>query len=191
MLRVLGNDGMRYNPDKRADDAPFFTEDVFLHGIIQGGGGTFSSLPVLYAAVGRRVGWPIRLVSTKCHRFARWEDDEERFNIEITNQIDSYPDDYYRQGRYAHPPEKAEYHGWMRSETAREELARFLVDRACRALETGLYRQGTEARRPFHCPITSPARTMGNGPGKCDQNVTVVAHVTPTRVQRGSMAGSP
>jgi hypothetical protein len=53
--------GVRYNAEKISADASFTTEDTFVHGIIQGNGGTCGSLPVLYAAVGRRLGYPLKL----------------------------------------------------------------------------------------------------------------------------------
>src|SRR5262249_55146518 len=53
MITVLQRDmGVRYNPDKISPAATFYLEDSFIHGILQGKGGTCASLPVLYAAVG-------------------------------------------------------------------------------------------------------------------------------------------
>lgn len=67
--------GVRYNPAKigMSSDEPFDLEDSFVYGVIYGPGGTCATLPVVYAAVGRRLGYPIRLVCTKQHVFARWE----------------------------------------------------------------------------------------------------------------------
>jgi hypothetical protein len=59
--------GVYYNPAKKPIDAPFDTEDIFIHGALVGGGGTCASLPVIYAAVGRRLGYPLKLVSTRGH----------------------------------------------------------------------------------------------------------------------------
>lgn len=53
LITVLQRDlGLRYNPAKVPDDAPFEPADVFIHGAIQGKGGTCASLPVVYAAIG-------------------------------------------------------------------------------------------------------------------------------------------
>ena len=100
MMSVLKRGlGVRYNPE-RAGDLSTWTDsrDVFLHGIIAGQGGTCSSLPVLFAAVGRRLGYPIRLVSTPRHLFNRWDDPAgERFNFDISgNGLNTHPDDFYR-----------------------------------------------------------------------------------------------
>jgi len=78
--------GVRYNVAKIPENAPFYTEDVFIHGALLGQGGTCASLPVVYAAVGRRLGYPLKLVSAMRHQFVRWDDpDGERFNIEVNN----------------------------------------------------------------------------------------------------------
>src|SRR5262249_19147342 len=87
MITVLQRDfGVRYNLAKIPANAPFDVEDSFIHGIIQGAGGTCASMPVLYAAVGRRLGFPIKLVHAKgerfTHVFARWDEPDKRFNIE-------------------------------------------------------------------------------------------------------------
>ena len=50
----------------------FFADarDVFLHGLTgPERRGTCSSLPVLHVAVGRRLGYPLKLVTTKGHQF--------------------------------------------------------------------------------------------------------------------------
>jgi hypothetical protein len=58
LVQVLQEDcGVRYNPDRM--HAPDFRDfgDLFLHGVLPGGrGGTCASMPVLYVAVGRRLG---------------------------------------------------------------------------------------------------------------------------------------
>ncbi|MFN0066642.1 MAG: hypothetical protein ACKVYV_03300, partial [Limisphaerales bacterium] len=46
--------------------------------------GTCSSLPVLYVAVGRRLGYPLRLVATRSHLFVRWDGMGERFNVDAS-----------------------------------------------------------------------------------------------------------
>lgn len=79
MITVLQRDlGVKYNPAKIPAEVLFEPADSFIHGILQGEGGTCATLPVVYAAVGRRLGYPIKLVSamsrTTGHLFARWED---------------------------------------------------------------------------------------------------------------------
>jgi hypothetical protein len=90
--------GVHYNQE-RIDDTEEFTDsrDDFIHGIVEGHGGTCASLPVLLAAVGRRLGYPLKIVKTTQHLFARWDDAAgERFNIEINqNGLNTHPDEYY------------------------------------------------------------------------------------------------
>ena len=112
MITVLQRDyGVRYNPEKIPLEARFETADSFIHGAIQGQGGTCATLPIVYAAVGRRLGYPIKLVSARVgdvasHCFARWDGDSEQFNIEASAQgLSCPPDDYYRTGRYEITPE--------------------------------------------------------------------------------------
>ena len=99
MMNVLWRGlGVRYNRE-RIDHADEFTDsrDDFVHGIIEGGGGTCASLPVLLVAVGRRLGYPLKLVKTARHLFARWDDPTgERFNVEINQTgLNTHPDKHY------------------------------------------------------------------------------------------------
>ena len=106
-------------------------EDVFLPGIIQGAGGTCASLPVLYATIARRLGYPIRLVKAKRHLFCRWEGKGECFNIEAAGRgLSVYPDDYYRMGRYQMAPGEEKAGGLLKSLTPRQEIADFLAERS-------------------------------------------------------------
>jgi len=90
--------GVHYDPEYIAGLADFAdSRQCFLHGIVEGHGGTCASLPVLYCAVGRRLGYPLQLVRTASHMFCRWDDPGgERFNIEINaTGLNTHPDDYY------------------------------------------------------------------------------------------------
>ncbi len=148
MITHLQRDlSVEYNPEKRDPDVPFELEDTFIHGIMQGDGGTCASMPVVYAAVGRRLGYPIKLVSvwadeTAGHGFARWEDGTERFNIEATNTgLNTPPDEYYRTGRYKMTLEIQRLGGYLQSKTPRQELSHFLAERAIRWEEAGDHRE--------------------------------------------------
>jgi hypothetical protein len=106
---------------------------------------------VLYAAVGRRLDYPLRLVRAKgrdyTHCFVRWEGaNGGHFNIETTGQGLSCPrDDYYRTGRYEIDP-KVEKEGlFLRSLTPRQELANFLMERGHCWRELGNFRRAAEA----------------------------------------------
>src|SRR5687768_4706761 len=103
----------------------------FIHGLLTGRGGTCVTLPILYAAVGRRLGFPIKLVHAKEHAFCRWDDGRgERFNIEGTNcglKINS--DQYYRHWPHEISDDEIERRQFLCNLTPREELAYFLAER--------------------------------------------------------------
>ena len=92
LVTVLQQDfGIIYNPDRVTPvgvfepNDKFFADsrDVFIHGLTrETKSGTCSSLPAFYIAVGRRLKYPLSLVSAKNHLFVRWEDQETRLNIE-------------------------------------------------------------------------------------------------------------
>jgi len=136
MVTVLQQDfGVRYNPERVR--SPDFRDsgDLFIHGMLSGSGGTCASMPVLYTAVGRRLGWPIKLVHAFAHVFCRWDDPDgthpfgsERFNIEASGQGANFPaDDYYHDWPVPVPAEMIERLGYLKSLTPAEELADFLV----------------------------------------------------------------
>ncbi len=148
MITILQRDlGVRYNPARKNDVSEDFNKDsrdVFVHGITHGNGGTCPSLPVLYCAVGRRLGYPLKLVCIKSHLFARWDDppDGERFNIEATNKgMSCYSDEHYLDWPLSSTREEAEAEGWLQSLTPREELADFIRVRGFCRLVHKRYRE--------------------------------------------------
>ncbi len=150
MATVLQEDfGVRYDPTLIERD-DFFRNAafLFLHGVVQGVGGTCSSLPPVYVAVGRRLGYPLKLVQTNSHLFARWDDAEtqERFNIECTSRgLNCHPDDYYRGWPFPTTPEEEKCCGWLLSQTPREELAGFLASRGHCLLDNRQFREAVDA----------------------------------------------
>jgi hypothetical protein len=152
MITCLQRDlGVRYNPAKIREDAVFNADDDFIHGVIQGSGGTCASLPVVYAAVGRRLGYPIKLVMAwgngAGHLFARWDDPHgERFNIEASGKgLVCPPDNYYREGFYQISPEFERRCYLLKSMTPKEEFATFLKQRGFQWKELGNYRKAVES----------------------------------------------
>ena len=79
--------GVRYTGDKLDPSKP---EQSFVYGLIDSRTGTCASMPVLYMAIGHRLGWPIHGVVSKDHMWARWDDGVpadkggKRFNLEAT-----------------------------------------------------------------------------------------------------------
>ena len=120
--------------------------DLFLHGILAGSPGNCSSLPVLYTAIGRRLGYPLKLARTTCHLFARWESPDERFNIECTAPgLDTPPDEYYLTW-----PRKADWFTakqglFLKSQSPRRDLAGFLMQRSYCLLHNKRHREALES----------------------------------------------
>jgi hypothetical protein len=134
LVTVLQQDfGVRYNPERIL--APDFSDarDLFLPGLLAADPrGTCVSMPVLYVAVGRRLGYPLKLVAGKAHLFARWEsaDNGERFNIEATNQgLNCFPDEYYHTWPVPLSREEVVRGDYLKSLSPSGELAVFLSTR--------------------------------------------------------------
>lgn len=152
MVTALQRDmGLRYNEAKIPTDVPLDTSDTFLHGALFGAGGTCASIPVIYVAVGRRLGYPLKLVTARGrqgtdHLFCRWEDEQDRFNIEATALgLNCYPDDYYRRAPYVHNPQAEQFGGVLKSQSPRQELSGFLMARGFRWLDYGNHRQAANS----------------------------------------------
>jgi hypothetical protein len=147
--------GVRYDAERRAGAAAtragdgFFADPgaVFVHGLLgPEHKGTCSSLPVLYVAVGRRLGYPLKLVTTRGHLFVRWEGEGERFNVEATARgLSRFEDDYYRHWPFQVSPAEEAAEGYLKSLTAPEELAAFLSIRGMCLREQGRLPEAAEA----------------------------------------------
>jgi hypothetical protein len=149
LLQVLQEDcGVRYNPARKFQ--PDFCEpaDLFIHGILgdAGAGGTCASMPVVYIAVGKRLGYPLKLVEGREHLFCRWDDPRgtfldwpnlgqcwippDRFNVEGAGKgIAYYPDCHYIQWPRLWTEADFSHGRYLRSMSAGEELAAFLIQR--------------------------------------------------------------
>jgi hypothetical protein len=84
-------------------------------------------MPVLYVAIGRRLGYPLKLVTTKSHLFIRWESASERFNLEATGKgMNRYDDEHFKHWPFPVTEEEIQSDGYLKSLTPVEELALFL-----------------------------------------------------------------
>jgi len=141
LVTVLQQDlGVRYNPARSRDIDFRRPEDLFIHGMIASdNGGTCVSMPVLYAAVGRRAGYPLKLVRAKAHVFVRWDSpDGERFNIEATNEgMNSFDDEYYKTWPQKMTPKEIAGGVYLKRLGASGELALFLATRGHCLLDNG------------------------------------------------------
>jgi hypothetical protein len=159
LITVLQRDlGVRYNPERVKDPKfqdpycvnPDFRDsrDLFIHGILDGPGGTCSSMPVLYTAASRRLGFPVFLVEAKNHSYCRWDGDGERFNIEGSGQgFGTYPDSHYEEWPLPLTDFDRKSGAYGRCLTPREELASFLTTRGHCLLDNGRRDEAIECFR--------------------------------------------
>jgi hypothetical protein len=143
-------DGARKGtPGSASTDDGFFSqpESVFLSGLLgPERKGTCSSMPVLYAAIGRELGYPLRLVTTKGHLFVRWDGKGERFNVEATSHgLNRFDDDYYRHWPFEVSPAEEAAEGYLKPLTPAEELAVFLSTRGMCLREAGRLDEAAES----------------------------------------------
>jgi hypothetical protein len=135
----------KYNPDlvdlespnfykENIPDDVFFADasNVFLQGLLSGDKmGTCASMPVLYAVVARRLGYPVFLVASKGHLFCRWEDEKERRNFEGTGEgITCNTDDYYKKFPRPISDEELKQGYYLKNHTPQQELAGSLLSRS-------------------------------------------------------------
>ena len=144
MITVLQRDlRVSYNPERIStpsvadlNSGAFFADskDIFLHGLLGDKRmGTCSSIPVLYVAIGRRLGYPLYLVSAKAHFFARWEssDGKERLNIDGgARGLTTHSDNYYKSWPYPIEEKEIRDGQYLKNLATAGELAEFLVIRA-------------------------------------------------------------
>ena len=153
---ILAEDfGISYNPGKRVTPGEsgmndgFFTDptQVFLSGLLgPQHQGTCSSMPALYVAIGRELGYPLKLVTTKGHLFVRWDGHGDRFNIEATARgLVTHSDDYYRHWPFEITPEEEKAEGYLKSLTPPDELAVFLSIRGMCLRDQSLYAEAAQA----------------------------------------------
>jgi hypothetical protein len=127
---IVYDPAKRDRPDPAALADPAFFRDasgVFLCGVLgERRRGTCASIPMLVVCVGRRLGYPLKLVTTKGHVFVRWEDPHggERFNIEASGRgVDFLPDSHYRRWPFPLAEREIAEEGFLKSLSPAEELS--------------------------------------------------------------------
>jgi hypothetical protein len=153
---VLAEDfRIHYREDRKAAPGEAFMDDgffadptaVFISGLLgPSRSGTCSSLPVLYVAIGRQLGYPLKLGTTRGHLFVRWEDSRERFNVEATSHgLCRFDDEYYRHWPFEVGPAEEAAEGYLTSLTPVKEVALFLSIRGMCLREARRYAEAHEA----------------------------------------------
>ena len=148
---------IRYNPDliepvtdTEISDDQFFADsrNVFINGLVGSERmGTCSSLPVLYVALCRRLGYPIKLVSAKAHFLIRWDSSTERFDMDTTGKgMNKYDDERYRKWPYPISDGDIKTDGLLESMTPAQELSCFLGTRSACLHAAGKIREAIAAK---------------------------------------------
>lgn len=188
LITVLERDlGVRYNPERVRDASfqdPFCVDpdfkdskDLFIHGILDGPGGTCSSMPVLYTSVGRRLGYPMKLVEAPGHLFSRWDDPTgsfngvaDRFNIDASGQgFASHSDEHYLTWPRPWKDVEKEHDWYLVSMTPHGEIAGFLATKGACLEDNGKL---DEAFQCFHWAyqLTKDERYYGQA-GKLQHSI--------------------
>jgi hypothetical protein len=142
-FRVKYDETLSTSTVQTSSNREFFAnpQPIFLTGCLdEKRTGTCASLPVLYVAVGRRMGYPMYLVAAKGHLFARWDDGKgTRVNLETAggDGFVSSPDEYYRTWPQAISAQEEQENSYLKNLTAREGLAIFLSNRSANLLANG------------------------------------------------------
>jgi hypothetical protein len=140
LITVLQQDfKIHYNPQRIRDVDFKKSQDLFIHGMIDSdNGGTCVSMPVLYTAIARRLGYPVYLVSAKAHLFCRWHDKKDYVNCEATNQgLSTFDDDYYIKWPRSISEAEVKAGYYLKSLPPAEEFAVFLSARGHCLEDTG------------------------------------------------------
>lgn len=134
---------LKLNETRDARDS----SDIFFHGLLAGKGGTCSSIPLLYVALGRRLGYPLFLVAGANHQFARWDDGRGmRFNMECTPRgLNTPPDDYYRTWPRPVSQREVDDYCYLETMTPTQELAGFLSQRGHALIQHKRHEEGIDA----------------------------------------------
>ncbi len=88
------------------------------------------TMPILYIAIGRRLGYPLWLVQAREHYFVRWDEPGERFNVEATTLgFTPRDDEHFRRWPKPIPDEEIRQGLFLCNLTPREEAAAFYRER--------------------------------------------------------------
>jgi hypothetical protein len=186
---------IRYQP--RAIGSFDFSDsrDDFLHGLLTRRLGTCASLPVLFVALGRRLGYPMHLAIAKQHFFCQWvNEDGTHINLEGSGPGggEMYPDEHYL--RWPRPLTAADLASgrYLRPLTPAEELAAFLETRGHCLVDNKRFAEARkvyiEANRiaPQWSILESHLRPLDMFEARFGHSLNVVSGRTASQVARDS-----
>jgi len=187
---------VRYNPKwiespetiRLGDGFGADSRDILIHGLMGSQHmGTCSSMPVLYIALARRLGYPVKLVTTKAHLFMRWDGSTERFDMDATGKgLNEYNDDHFKQWPFPVTEQDIKDDGYLQSLTAAQELSVFLRIRAFCLREAGRL---NEARAAHVAALKLEPNWRGNQVllAQADQEMAAASVVGPNQNFKDAM----
>jgi hypothetical protein len=149
--------GIKYDPKVREvteGGKPWMSDDsseLFIHGLLSDKRtGTCSSLPTFAIAVGRRLGYPLKLILVPNHTLYRWDDGKEVFNLQPHEAGGEVKEDEYfhtwpRKWDEFDYDINARTKVWLHSLTPKKEASKFLCNRALMLRDTGRHREALQA----------------------------------------------
>jgi hypothetical protein len=124
------------------------SRDDLLHGLLTRREGTCTSLPVLFVALGRRLGYPLHLAIAKQHVLCQWvERNGSRVNLEGSNEAGAamLPDEHYHAWPRPLTPDDLASGRYLRPLTRSEEFALFLETRGHCLADNGRFPEAAKA----------------------------------------------
>lgn len=107
------------------------SRNLFLTGVLTGHGGTCVSLPILYAALGQRVGYPVAVAQTWEHFYCVCGDGPNSFCFEAAgNGFEKLSHEHYRNFCRPVTSREEKSHGFLRRLSHRELIAQFASERS-------------------------------------------------------------
>ena len=140
--------GIQYQPAAIGSYRFLDSRDDMLHGLLTRRLGTCASLPVLFVAIGRRLGWPLYLAVCKGHVFCQWVDsDGSHRNLEgsCPGGGESHPDEHYRHWPRRLTRAELDSKKYVRPLSASESLALFLETRGHCLADNGRFDEARDA----------------------------------------------
>jgi len=152
LVQVLQEDcGVHYNLQRVRDLDFTNSKDLFIHGLTGSNGGTCSSMPVLYVAVARRLGYPMSLALAPGHVLARWDapqgsdDPMKHFNVEGSGYgFSPFDDEHYRSWPRKMTKQETQSGYYLRPLSGAEMLSAFLTTRGHCLLDTGRFEEAKQ-----------------------------------------------
>jgi hypothetical protein len=145
--------GVRYQPTAVGNFDFSDSRDDLLHGLLTRRLGTCTSLPVLFVAMGRRLGWPMHLAIAKQHVFCQWvNEDGSHVNLEgsCPGGGTMFPDDHYHAWPAVLTRDDLASGRYLRRLTAAESLALFLETRGHCLVDNKRFAEARDAYRQAH-----------------------------------------